>query len=240
MKHNYNTAIDFIFKYEGGYVNHPSDPGGPTNRGITLATARAFWKKDATAEDVKVIPKSVAEDIYRKQYADKISFDTLPSGIDLVAFDAAVLSGPSRATKWLSDSKTIEDYQAKRLSFYRSLKIWPTFGKGWTARIDAGTKLANSLPKTEPKEDTKTSIAIKTIAATAVTTAAASQTPSHWYDQLMTGQALMIGAALVGATIAILYYVHKRYRTYRAIKDISTAANAIKVNSKQGRAVKSK
>lgn len=149
MKQNYPTAIDFIFKFEGGYVNHPQDPGGPTNRGITLATARSFWKSDATAEDIKNMPKSVAENIYQKQYADKIGFDTLPSGIDLVCFDAAVLSGPGRAKTWLKDSTTIAEYQAKRLAFYKSLKIWPTFGKGWTSRLNAGTKLANSLPKTD-------------------------------------------------------------------------------------------
>lgn len=146
MKQNYQTAIDFVFKYEGGYVNNPKDPGGPTNRGITLKTAQAFWKKNATAEDVKNMPKSVAETIYRQQYADKINFNTLPHGLDLCALDAAVMSGPARATRWLTNAKTIDEYQTNRLNFYKSLKIWPTFGKGWTARIVAGTKVAKGLP----------------------------------------------------------------------------------------------
>lgn len=220
MKHNYKAAIDFIFKFEGGYVNHPKDPGGPTNRGITLKTAQAFWKPDATAEDVKAMPKSVAEDIYRKQYADKVGFDTLPSGIDLVCFDAGVLSGPARAKGWLKGVTTVEQYQAKRLAFYQSLKTWSTFGKGWTSRLDAGTKLANSLPKEEPKADSPTSMIAKTTAAVVLTGAAASQAPSHWYDQFLTGQALMIGTALVVGLICISYYIYRRYITYKSLKQL--------------------
>lgn len=145
MKDNYEQAIAFVFKYEGGYANNPRDPGGPTNRGITLATARAFWKHDATAADVKAMPKSVAEEIYKKQYADKINFDSLPSGLDLCALDAAVMSGPKRANDWLIKANTIDDYQALRLAFYKSLKIYPTFGKGWTNRVNSGTTLAKAL-----------------------------------------------------------------------------------------------
>lgn len=215
MKHNYKSAIDFVFKYEGGYVNHPKDPGGPTNRGITLKTAQAFWKPDATAEDIKAMPKSVAENIYRKQYADKVGFDTLPAGIDLVCFDAAVLSGPGRAKSWLKDTKTISEYQAKRLAFYQSLKHWPTFGAGWTNRLNAGTKLASSLPK-EPTSPTVETIK-KVIIPGVVIGTGASQVPSHWYDALMTPQALMIGFALVAGSLAIAYYVYKRYKVYKEL-----------------------
>lgn len=212
MKQNYQAAIDFIFKYEGGYVNHPQDPGGPTNRGITLKTARAFWKKDATAEDVKTMPKSVAEDIYRKQYAEKIGFDTLPSGIDFLAFDAAVLSGPAKAKTWLT-AKTIDEFQAKRLAFYQSLKIWPTFGKGWTNRLDAGTKIAKTLD-TKPTS-TNTKVAIGTAGAVVLGT---TQVPSHWWDQLFTVQSLVIGASVVLVGCLMAWWISSRYRVYKKTK----------------------
>lgn len=163
MKDNYQQAIAFVFKYEGGYVNNPQDPGGPTNRGITLATAKAFWKKDATIDDIKNMPKAVAEDIYKKQYANKINFDNLPNGIDLCALDASIMSGPSRANKWLLQANTIEEYQALRLNFYKSLKIYTTFGKGWTNRVNACSLLANSMVRNAHNDSSTVSIPSNTI-----------------------------------------------------------------------------
>src|ERR1700752_5273848 len=56
----YDDALRRLLVHEGGYSNHPSDPGGPTTWGITLRDARAYWKKDATASDVRNLPRAVA------------------------------------------------------------------------------------------------------------------------------------------------------------------------------------
>lgn len=50
----------FILSWEGGYSNHPNDSGGPTNRGVTLATWKVYgYDKDGDGDidkdDVKMI-----------------------------------------------------------------------------------------------------------------------------------------------------------------------------------------
>jgi lysozyme family protein len=77
---NREAAIKKTLQYEGGYSNHPADPGGPTNWGITIADARKYWKAGATADDVKAMPQSVAVEIYRKRYWDAVGGDNLPPG----------------------------------------------------------------------------------------------------------------------------------------------------------------
>jgi len=74
MRATYSEAMRRgVFPHEGGYSNHPSDPGGPTNFGITIIDARKYWKPNATAADVCAMPKSAAEDIYRQHYAGSSS-----------------------------------------------------------------------------------------------------------------------------------------------------------------------
>lgn len=158
VKQTYEAAISEVFKWEGGYSNHPADPGGPTNWGITIFDARMYWKADATAADVRSMPKSVAADIYVKHYADPVKYDLLPGGVDYAVLDYAINSGISRAAKVLQrltgatvDGKiglaTVAAARAmdpatlvqricdERLSFLQSLKTWPTFGGGWGTRV---------------------------------------------------------------------------------------------------------
>ena len=171
MKETYSTAISQVFKDEGGYTNESTDPGGPTNWGITIHDARQYWKPDATSEDVRNMPKSVAEDIYSKHYADPVHYDSLPAGVDYSVLDFAINSGISKSIKTLQeivnvpidgtigpitlqatnakDSKTlVEEIWDKRLAFDKSLThLWPVYGRGWTARIDRGRVLALSMIK---------------------------------------------------------------------------------------------
>src|SRR5882757_2395156 len=97
----YSQAIDRLLKSEGGYVNHPSDPGGPTNFGITLGDYRKYKKRDATAADVRRMKVAEAKDIYRSKYWAAIRGDDLPAGVDYCLFDYAVNSGTGRAPKAL-------------------------------------------------------------------------------------------------------------------------------------------
>lgn len=155
MRENYAKCLAQVLIYEGGYVDHPKDPGGPTNKGITQAVYDA-WRKNnqQPTQSVRYINDTEVGAIYRQEYWDKIRGDDLPSGIDFAVFDYAVNSGVSRAAKTLQSvvgvpqdgqigPQTIQatkDYVAmtvtnKRLAFMQSLSIWSTFGKGWAARI---------------------------------------------------------------------------------------------------------
>jgi len=175
---NFPEIMDHIFKFEGGYVNHPSDPGGATNMGITIGTLRSFRGTAVTIADVKALKKSEAMEIYRKNYWDKISGDELPSGVDLCTMDSAVNSGPGRGAKWLQRAvgvkadggigtttlsavetadpeTTIKRMCEDRMNFLKGLSTWGTFGKGWGSRVAAVEKLALKLhaEDDEPKEN---------------------------------------------------------------------------------------
>ena len=167
MKENYDAALKIILHHEGGYVNHPRDPGGETNLGVTKRVYEEWGgtknMRDITVEDVAPI--------YEKNYWGKAKCDHLPSGLDLAVFDWAVNSGPGRAAKKLQEmigtvadggigpntlraldeyievhglEKTIEEYGEVRQKFYESLKTFDTFGKGWTRRNKETTETALS------------------------------------------------------------------------------------------------
>lgn len=157
MKTSYPESLAFVLQFEGGYSNHPKDPGGPTNYGITIADARKYWKHSASATDVKNMPLSVAKDIYFQRYWTPVCGDLLPAGLDICTFDSAVNSGVGRANLWLGYAigspakdyatlakqsaavqdipKSVKSFCAKRMSFLQSLKTWSTFGKGWGRRV---------------------------------------------------------------------------------------------------------
>lgn len=138
---NYDACLVKTLRYEGGYSNHPSDPGGPTNWGITIHDARAYWKRDATAADVKAMPLGVAKEIYRTKYWGKMNCDADPAGVDLCTFDSGVNSGVGRGVKWrsaaagLSPVAAVKKMCAIRLSFLHGLRTWGVFGKGWGSRV---------------------------------------------------------------------------------------------------------
>lgn len=141
MKDNREQAISVTLGYEGGYTNNPKDPGGPTNFGITITDARKYWKADATALDVRNMPKSVAIDIYRQRYWAPLDCDADPAGVDLVTFDYGVNSGIGRArpvrakTKQENPADWVRSICAERLSFLHRLRTWPTFKGGWSKRV---------------------------------------------------------------------------------------------------------
>lgn len=164
MKKNFVAALDFTLKYEGGWSNHPSDPGGATMRGVTLATYRKFFP-NATAADLKVITRPTLERIYHVGYWKPIDGDSLPSGIDVCAFDYAVNSGPVRAKRAIAAVSlkdpvaAVKRICASRLSFVRGLKTWKVFGRGWKTRIAAvevfALKLAGANLRAELAESRK-------------------------------------------------------------------------------------
>ncbi len=165
---NYNKCLELILHHEGGYVNHPKDPGGETNLGVTK---RVYEEWGGTKEMVDLTVEDVAP-IYEKNYWGRVKGDDLPSGLDLCVFDFAVNAGPGRAAKYLQSmigttvdggigpntlravgnyiesegtAAAVQNYQAKRQEYYESLSTFETFGRGWTRRVDETTKEAIAL-----------------------------------------------------------------------------------------------
>jgi lysozyme family protein len=156
---NFERALPLVLMHEGGYVDHPKDPGGATNLGVTIGTLSSWLGRPATKADVKALTKATVAPIYRKNYWAAIRGDELPAGLDYAVFDFAVNSGPKRAAMALQRAvgvaddgvigsvtlanianrpvdATIERIMADRITFLRRLSTWPTFGKGWAARCD--------------------------------------------------------------------------------------------------------
>jgi len=194
MKENRDKAISVTLKWEGGYVNHPSDPGGATNYGITIHDVRKYIKADATPADVKAITKQQAIEIYTEKYWKNRYYncDNLESGVDLAVFDFGVNSGPSRALKFLKKYKTADAICDARLAWLKTLKTWPTFGKGWERRVvdikKECRKLANG-PQIGPV--TKAIVATTTVGGTTV-----AASPALWPWVVAAGVVVIAGVGL--------------------------------------------
>ncbi|KAB2885920.1 MAG: glycoside hydrolase family 108 protein, partial [Pseudorhodoplanes sp.] len=154
----FEEALDRVLVHEGGYSNHPRDPGGPTNFGITIHDYRKYVKPDATTADMRAMPVAKAKVIYREKYWDALRCGALADGLDYAVFDYGVNSGVSRAAKVLQRLLSLPDdgrmteavvaaarvYETRdlivklcdeRLAFLKRLKTWPVFGAGWGRRV---------------------------------------------------------------------------------------------------------
>jgi lysozyme family protein len=152
-------AFECLKVHEGGYVDHPDDPGGATMKGVTQRTYNAYLRRRGrTVQPVREITDDEVEDIYRRQFWDAVRADELPQGVAYCVFDAAVNSGVDQAVKWLQrvigakvdgivgeetlslaeqtdPVHLINVFCDKRLAFMRRLSHWPTFKDGWTRRV---------------------------------------------------------------------------------------------------------
>lgn len=160
MRSDAETALDLILAHEGGKVDHPKDPGGRTNRGITQRVYDAWRLSRGLAKrDVWIMPRAEAILIYEAQYLKPIRYSDLPPGLNYAVADFAVNSGVSRAVKYLQAAlgvkqdgvigeitlsrlrgvndvgDLIDRYCAARMKFLRGLKTFSTFGVGWTRRV---------------------------------------------------------------------------------------------------------
>lgn len=158
-RENFTACLAHVFKFEGGYVDHPRDPGGATNMGITHRTLAAHRRTSVSKQDVRDLTKAEAGEIYKQRYWFPVKGGDLPYGMDLVAFDGGVNSGPSRGAKWLQRAlgvkadgavgaktlaaalnapdgvKVIQRACAARMGFLKALGTWSTFGRGWSRRV---------------------------------------------------------------------------------------------------------
>ncbi len=150
---NFDAAFDILIGHEGGYANHPRDPGGETMWGVTAQVARANGYKGKMID----LPRETAKAIYRADYWEPCRADLLPECIRFDVFDAAVNSGVGQAARWLQRAASVADdgaigpitvaaavavgerlparFNGHRLQFMTDLSTWPTFGKGWARRV---------------------------------------------------------------------------------------------------------
>jgi len=169
MLSNWESALAHVLESEGGWSDHPADPGGATMKGVTLATYREYKRNPhITKDELRNISDAELSDIYKKGYWDKCRCDDLPSGIDYLVFDAAVNMGAGRSSKLLQESvgvtpdggigpitlaavaaqdvnELIEKFSQEKEKFYRSLSTFETFGKGWLNRVAAVKTHANTM-----------------------------------------------------------------------------------------------
>jgi lysozyme family protein len=183
MKGNFDKALRLVLRHEGGFVNHPDDPGGATNKGVTQNVYNGWRDRHSLPrQSVRLISDLEVSQIYRRQYWDAVRCDELPAGVDYLVFDAAVNSGPSRSVRWLQSALTATGVPTKvdgvlgeatllacrrhndhtdlieracriRMGFLKSLRHWPVFGRGWAARVTDVHKVATAWAESAPQQE---------------------------------------------------------------------------------------
>lgn len=159
MQNNFDTCLNEALKHEGGYVDHPKDPGGATNLGVTKKAWEEWVGHEVTKDDIKKLTLNDVKPFYRKKYWDVCRCNDLPLGLDYVVFDIAINSGTRRAASFLQSAvgatsdgvigdgtitcvkrtplsvkELIDTICNRRELFYKSLPTFPTFGRGWLKR----------------------------------------------------------------------------------------------------------
>lgn len=163
MVTTFEQAISKVLAHEGGYVNDPTDRGGETNYGITIAVAR----ENGYSGSMKDMPIEVAKDIYKHKYWDKVRAEELPESIRYIVFDTAINMGVTRAVKLLQQCGEVDDdgifgtktmlgasqvelyqYALQRMYFYcqivRNNQTQAKFIGGWSNRVMDIVKIAKS------------------------------------------------------------------------------------------------
>jgi lysozyme family protein len=168
MKENFGLAFHALLKHEGGFVNHPKDPGGMTNLGVTKRAWEDYVGHPVDEAQMRALTPETVETFYRERYWNVIGGDSLPGGVDYCVFDCTVNSGPRQAVRLLQRAARIKDdgilgpntlnavrsmdprllisrYTAARLDFLQKLPTFTSFGKGWVRRVREVESLAATL-----------------------------------------------------------------------------------------------
>ena len=157
MKDNFEKCLAMLLKHEGGFVNHPQDPGGMTNLGVTKKVYEAWVGREVTEQEMRDLTAEDVAPIYKANYWDAVKGDELPAGVDWACFDWCVNSGRKRPSKALQRAvgatpdgaigpatlakvgeampkAVVIAIHDDRQAFYENLRTFDTFGKGWTRR----------------------------------------------------------------------------------------------------------
>jgi len=147
---NFDEAFKALIGHEGGYVDHPADPGGATNFGIS--------KRSYPGEDIRGMTLERAKAIYLRDYWQMAGCDYVPDKLRFSLFDMAVNSGVKQSIMTLQravgadadgvlgpktmmllsnmpPAQFIARFNGYRLQFMSALPMWPAFGRGWANRI---------------------------------------------------------------------------------------------------------
>ena len=160
MQSNWQSAFKMMLASEGGFSNHPSDPGGMTNLGVTKRVWEEWVGRESNEKEMRSLTPEMVEPLYKRKFWDACKCDDLPTGVDYLVFDFAVNAGVGRSAKILQTAvgvtpdggigpitlaavkaqdpaELIQKFSDAKESFYRSLNTFPTFGKGWLNRVAA-------------------------------------------------------------------------------------------------------
>jgi hypothetical protein len=171
---NFGACLDVVLQQEGGFSDHPEDPGGATKFGITLRTLAEFREKPISKEDVQALTRDEAKEIYRANYWNPMRCNELPRGVDLICFDFGVNAGPRTAIKALQRAAGVTDDGSigpitlaairahqpaslvsrmadERMKHYRALATYDTFGAGWSNRNEAVKQAAIRMAIEAPR-----------------------------------------------------------------------------------------
>lgn len=158
MTENFENALEHVLKSEGGFVNNPKDPGGMTNLGVTKAVWEEYLGHPVGEADMRALTPEKVAPMYKRKYWDACKCDALPAGVDYLVFDFAVNAGVGRSAKILQQAlgvpedgaigpttlhnvsvmdrgELIARFSEAKEEFYKSLKTFDTFGKGWLSRV---------------------------------------------------------------------------------------------------------
>jgi lysozyme family protein len=107
----FQRALDLVLEHEGGFVDHPADPGGATNKGVTQKTYDDYRKrKGLKTRTVKELEPAEISEIYFNGYWRPAMCQEMPNeAMAMLMFDAAVNHGPKQAIKLLQQAAGMPD-----------------------------------------------------------------------------------------------------------------------------------
>jgi len=165
---DFKECLELVLKSEGSWVNNPNDPGGETNLGVT----KRVWEEYVghPVESLKNLTKEDVAPLYEQKYWRPTYCEVLPRGLSLLIFSMGINAGPGRGVKLLQScigcvadgvigprtmeliksanvADLIQKYSNARRDYYKSLKTFSIFGKGWLSRVDREEQEALGMAK---------------------------------------------------------------------------------------------
>lgn len=156
---NFQACLAVVLQSEGGFTDTLQDGSIATNLGVTLHTWSGWIGHAATIAEIEALTPADVAPLYQADYFNASHCPELPTGVDLMVFDAAVNSGIGRAIRTLQEAlgvtadglfgpvtieaaktadaaSVVQKMAVAREAFYRSLPTFGRFGNGWLARVN--------------------------------------------------------------------------------------------------------